>query len=309
MNLTELQILFQQKIQDTNPVFEVQQRPDTFTICNYLNRSIDKYLEKKYLALPTYEQRLSVIDMNYDELHNLITSHGVLTYNEAYPLVSPFPRSLSEYNWNDRGKRYRTTDDVLIPISITCTITRTEVYALTGQKIFAQWMSRRQAEKLISNSSDKVMYPKPIAVWEDPYSIMVIGDAYTTSISADQFTYLRKPYKLDYNYYELKGSLYGGSCDISSIPTDTWFLAKSYLTYVDRAGTTTNYKPGDKIIKVYGYNTITSIDVPNNEQVIVSYPWGYTDTPDFPTYLHDSIVDMAVSLFLDEAKFKLITKT
>ena len=76
------------------------------------------------------------------------------------------------------------------------------------------------------------------------------------------------------------------------------------MTYVNSVGVATTFKPGDKVLKVAGYNTITYDD----EQIVVGYPWGLTDTPDFPAYLHDSILDQAVSLFLEEAKLKLITK-
>jgi hypothetical protein len=294
MNLTELQILFQQKIQDTNPIFNVEQRPDTFTICNYLNKAIDRYLEKKFLSLPTFEQRLSAIDLNIDELHNLIVPNGSLTA----------PQDLTQYNWSTRGHRYRVPDDVLIPISLTCVVTRTEVYPMNGQVIFAEFMSRRQAEKLISHTADKVMYPKPIAVWEDPYYLMLIGDAYTTTITAANLTYIRKPFKLDHSYSEL-ASVGSGNLSITLIPTGTYFLAKSRLTYVNSGGSSTPYNAGDKILKVSGQNTIAG----GAEPIVVGYPWGLTDTPDFPAYLHDSIVDLAVSLFLDEAKLRLVPKS
>lgn len=293
MNLTELQILFQQKIQDTNPVFEVSQRPDSFVISNYLNRAVDKFLEKKYLLLPSFEQRLIVIDENIDELHNLIKPNGLLSSS----------KDLTEYNWSIRGHRYRTPDDILIPISLSCTVSREEVYPMTGQVLFADWMTRRQAERLVSNSSDKVMYPKPIAVWEDPYYIMLIGDAYTTSLVTGLLTYLRKPYKLDHNYTELTGTS-TGNLTISAITAGSYFLAKSRFTYVDPSGVPAVFKPGDKVYKRSGSDTLTYID----EQIKVGYPWGYTDTPDLAPQTHDSLVDLAVSLFLEEAKFKLISK-
>ena len=293
MNLVDLQILFQQKIQDTSPIFEVEQRPDSFTIVNYLNKAIDKYLEKKYLSLPSFEHRLVAIENNIDELRHLIYPYGVLTA----------VKDLTQYNWSTRGKRYRTPDDVLIPISLSCIVTRTEVYPMTGQTLFAEFTNRRQAEKLVSNTADKVMYPKPIAVWEDPFYLMVIGDAYTTVLTAGNLTYLRKPYKLDFSYSELSG-VGTGDLDITSITNGTFFLAKARLVYVNSAGVPTTYFPGDKVTKVAGYNTITYADEP----IVVGSPWGLTDSPDFPSSLHDLLVDLAVSLFLEEAKFKLITK-
>ena len=294
MNLIELQIAFQQKIQDTNPIFEVEQRPTSFEVCNYINKAVEKYLEKKYLLLPTFQHRLSAIEQNYDELRNLIIPHGTLTAT----------KNLAEYNWSGRGSRYRTPDDVLIPISLPCTVTRSEVYAMSGQTLFAQFISRLEAQRLLSNTVDKVMYPKPVAVFEDNFYVMLIGDAYTTTLIAGELTYLRKPYKVDFSYVELTGTI-TGNVDITAITINSYFLTKSRISYVNSGGTTTTYKPGDKVMKVSGYNTATYID----EQIIIGYPWGLTDTLDFPDYMHSVILDLAVSQFLEEAKFKLIPKS
>jgi hypothetical protein len=294
MNLTELQIAFQQKIQDTNPVFEVEQRPQSFEFCNYLNKAVEKYLEKKYLLLPTFQHRIAAIDQNLDELRNLIIHDGVLSAT----------KNLVEYNWSNRGNRYRIPDDVLVPISLPCTVSRNEVYPMVSQTIFAQWASRLEAQRLVSNTSDKVMYPRPLAVFEDKYYIMLIGDAYTTALTAGLLTYLRKPYKVDFSYIELSATGIG-NLSITAITNNSYFLSKANLTYVDSTGTPTTYKPGDKVLKVTGYNTITYLDEP----IVVGYPWGQTDTLDFPEFMHEGIVDLAVSLFLDEAKFKLIPKS
>jgi hypothetical protein len=294
MNVIELQIAFQQKIEDTNPIFRVEQRPESYVVLNYLNTAVSKYLEKKYLLLPTFQHRLAAIDQNMDELRNLIISDGLLTAS----------KNLAEYNWSGRGNRYRTPEDVYIPIALPCTISRNEVYPMVGQTEFAQWASRFEAQKLISNSSNKVMYPRPLAVFEDPYYIMLIGDAYTTTLTAGLLTYMRKPYKLDFSYTELtSGSTYG--LDITVIGTNSYFLTKSNITYVDSAGTPTRFKPGDKVLKVAGYNMAYYLD----EKIVIGYPWGMTDNIDFPEYMHPGLLDLGVSLFLDEAKFKLIPKS
>jgi hypothetical protein len=133
---------------------------------------------------------------------------------------------------------------------------------------------------------------------------MLIGDAYTTSITAGLLTYLRKPYKLDFNYTELVSTAFDNLL-ISAIPTGSYFLAKTPGTYFNSTGGLLTVKPGDKVLKVAGYHYF----IYDNTQLKVGYPWGTTDTPDFPDYLHDSLVDLAVSLFLDEAKFKLIPKS
>lgn len=292
MNVTELQILFQQKIMDVNPMFEVEQRPDTFTILNYLNRAIRIYLNERFLNLPTFEHMIVAVELARDDLSKLITRGGLLQYSYA----------MDSYNWGSRGRRYRMPEDVLIPLSIAATLTRTEVAAGSNQKMFAEWVSRQQAQKLISDTYDKMIHVRPVAFIEDEFYVCILGDAYTTSISADTISYVRKPSVLSFDYMELSGT---STIDITSITTGVYMKALTALTYVNAGGSPVNYKAGDKIIKVAGYNTITAL---SGEPPAIGYPWGYTDTPDFPDYLHEDILERATMLFLDEAKLKLVPK-
>lgn len=298
MDIREMQILFQQKIEDVNPIFKEAERPDTFTIANYFNKAIKRYLEEKYLSLPSFEHRLVMIESNFDELSKLTQMTADL---------SPV-RDTSQYNWSTRGTRFRAPSDVLIPFSLSCSVSRNEIYAMSSQKVFADFVSRRQAEKIISHSNDKVMYPRPICVWEDPYYIMVIGDAFTTAITAPYLSYIRKPYIMSFGYQSLTASSEFGNLNISAITDGSYFLMRSYSQYVDSGGTPTNYNPGDKVQKITGYNTVTNIGG-SGETCSVGYPYGETDTPDFPAYLHDRIIEIASQLFLDQAKLKLIPKS
>ena len=145
MNLIDLQILFQQKITDVNSVFEDQQRPDTYTIVNYLNRSIMDYLKKGFMSLQTFEQQLVAVDQAQDDLRFLIRTQDVPEY--------PWPTT--NQNWGDRGKRYRLPENVLIPLSLTCTVTREEVQPYTDQTVFAEFRSRIQAERLASSWAER----------------------------------------------------------------------------------------------------------------------------------------------------------
>lgn len=298
MDLLELQISFQQKIEDVNPMFEEKERPDTYQIVNTLNKSIMRYLRDKYVNLPSYELRMASIANNEDELRQLITTDYVLENS----------RALLNFNWGNRGVRYRTPDNVLVPYSLAVVISRSTIYPMSVQRVFAMFVNRKQAEKLVSNTSNKVMFDKILAVWEDPYYVMIVGDAYVTSISLPYLTYLKKPFELSFDYQELTASTQYGDLDITIITDGTYFLMKSYSRYKDADGDDALYKPGDKVQKIAGFNTIYNYPG-TGEQVKVGYPWGYTDTPEFPEYFHEQIVDMAVQIFLDEAKLKLIPKT
>ena len=292
MNLLDLQILFQQKIKDVNLVFEEEQRPDTYTIVNYLNRAIMDYLKKGFMSFPTFEQQLVAVSQAQDDLRFLIRTNDVPEY--------PWPTTFQ--NWGDRGKRYRLPDNILIPLSLTCTVTRIEVQPYTDQTVFAEFRSKIQAEKLIKTTHDQVIHITPIAFIEDEFYLVVIGDAYVTDITADRLTYLRKPDKLSFDYTELSGT---PNLNITSISNGTDMRALTPLRYVNFGGGTKNFFAGELVTKVSGYNTIFN---QNDEPVKIGYPWGYTDTPDFPEHMHEDILERSTQLFLDEAKLKLLPK-
>jgi len=297
MDLTELQILFQQKIQDVSPRFDQEDRPDSFSIVNYLNKTIKRYLNKKYVSLPSYELRLAAINSNIDELHQLIQTEDNLPH---WSYTSDLP-------WSNRGKRYRAPDNVLIPFSLSCQIIRSGIYPAVNERIFALFANRKQAERLVSNSYDKVMFDKPVALWDDPYNVVIIGDAYTSYIGDPTLTYVKKPFELSFDYNELVASSQYEDLDISVITDGSYFLMKSHSIYVDTSRIGTYYMPGEKVQKIAGYDTVYNYGG-IGQQVTVGYPWGYTDTPEFPEHLQETLVDMAVEMFLEEGKLKLTPK-
>ena len=294
MNIQELQIQFQQKIQDINKTFEFDERPDSYSIVNYLNKGINLYINDKYLSLPTYEQRLVLVDQNLDELNELITSDGNL-YHEV---------AATNYNWGSRAKRYRLPDDCLFPISLTVTVTRTEVLPMINQLQFVEFVSRRQAERIISDTSDKVIHPKPVAFIDDEYYVMVVGDSYVSSITASKLVYLRKPYTLSLTYSELTNT--DATIDISSIADNSYFRPMSSISYYDGSGVA-SFTAGSKVKKLAGYDSVTVVAV-SNVEMKVGFPWGETNVPDLAPLTHMKLVDLAVQLFVDEAKLKLVPK-
>lgn len=291
MNIVELQILFQQKLKDIDPSLDIDQRLDTFTIANYLNKSIDRHLQEKYLMLPTFEQRLAAIDFNQDELRMLIKGKA---------LPTDYTPTSSEA-WQTYGERFLIDEDILTPISLSVNRSRNEIYAGSNEAVFCDLVSRRQAERILTTASDHPMYPKPLAIWLNKYHMIVIGDAYTTAITNPYLVYLKKPFTLSFNYTEITTE---GANNISAIPVNSYFIVHSRCSYYNDLFQATVYDAGSKVRKLNGYNTVTVVD----DDLKIGYPYGEIDTPEFPEYMHDGIVDKAISIYLDEAKFKLIAK-
>jgi len=294
MNLTELEILFNQKISEVHPRFKEENRPESFYIANYLNKAIREIIQDRLINLPTFEQRISAIDIHQDEFSELIVPNKLLTN----------PKSISNYNWTDRGNRYQVPSDMLIAISLNCVHTRIEVYPYSEQKVFAQFVSRKQAERIVSDPANKSIFVRPIVFIDDKYYLTLIGDAYTSDISTPYLTYLKEPFDLSHEFTKLNST--SPILSISGIPDGSYFRMLSIGEYVNSAGSFTIYEPGDKVLKVSGYNVINQVD--SDQDLEVGYPYNYTDTPEFPEFMHDILLEMALRMFLEEGNLKLVSK-
>lgn len=294
MNLTELEILFHQKISEVHPRFKEENRPESFYIANYLNKAIREHIQERLLNLSSFEQRISAIDIHQDQFRELIISNKELTN----------AKSISNYNWTGRGNRYQAPSDMLIPISVSCVHTRTEVYPYSEQKVFAQFVSRKQAERIVSDPANKAIFVRPIVFIDDKYYLTLIGDAYTGAITSPYLTYLKEPFDLSHEFTRLSSTT--ATLSISDISNGSYFRMLSTGEYVNSSGTATIYEPGDKVLKVTGYNSIDQVD--SDRDLEVGYPYKYTDTPEFPEFMHDILLEMAVRMFLEEGNLKLVSK-
>lgn len=303
MNLTELEILFHQKISEVHPRFKEESRPESFYVANYLNKAIREFIQQRLLDLPSFEQRISALDIHQDEFSNLIVGHKELTDNVTVNYVSSGDFIIN-YNWSGRSKRYQVPSDMMIPISLACKHTRTEVYPYSDQRVFAQFVSRKQAERIVSDPANKAIFVRPIAFIDDKYYIMLIGDAYTTALSSPYLTYLKEPFELSHEFTRLSSST--STLTISAITDGSYFRMLSPGEYVNSVGAATTYRPGDKVLKVAGYPTISQIDT--NRDIEVGYPYNYTDTPEFPEFMHDLLLERSVMMFLEEGNLKLVSK-
>lgn len=294
MNIVELQIQFQQKIQDINPIFGNEDRPSSFSIVNYLNKAIHFYIKEKYLSLPTFEQRLAMIDENYDEIKQLIVSDHLLGNSATHT------KQNTNLNWGTRSRQYRLPDDCLMPISLSVNVWRNEVVPMTSGIQFAKFVNRRQAERLISDNSDKTIHIRPLAFLENDYFLNIVGDAYVTDLEASELTYLRKPFDLSFEYTEYTSLT--SSINVTSPPVGTYFRPLCDIVY-----DSVSYIAGSKVVKLAGVNTAT-VDPIDNTSLKIGYPYGLTDVPEIDNMSHMKIVDLAVSLFIDEAKLKLVPR-
>jgi len=293
MKLIDLQILFQQKSEDISSAFKDIERPSTFIIVNYLNKAVDRFLRERYLNYATHVEKVTAILRDTDLLRNLIKTTATL--NTEADATTLFPYQRTTY----------LPDDLMLLLSVSCNYRRSAVPPIaTSNLVITDFVTQEQARKLIKTDANKSLYPTPIAVYDNQFSLIVAGDSYTTAIYSIKMRYLRKHFDLSLDYVELIGTL-GVDLDITAIINGSYFRSLCRAVYVNSVGTLLDIYPGDKVLKVAGYNTITDYSgwIPK-----VGYPYGYCDEPEFPEYIHEQLADIAVNMFVDEAKLKLVPK-
>jgi len=296
MNLIEMQIMFHQKAEAINAQFFDRLRPTSFEIVNYFNKAIDRYVRDKFLSLPTHEMRRNSVLAGMDVLRDMVEHQRATVEDTSGTLPFAF------------SKRIILPPDMLCLLGVYGTYSRSAVPPMTSDVVFSELTPMESARRLATSDADKPIYPRPIAALENEFNLLLIGDAYTTDITNIAVRYLRKHFELSFNYRELEGAADGADLTINSIVADTnYFRALAKGTYYSDPSTQITVQAGQKLVKVTGRNNMEGTSFPNWKQKIGA-PYGMTDTPEFPEYMHEEIVDLGVQMFMDEAKLKLTPK-
>ena len=298
MNLLEMQIMLQTKAEAINTDFFDKLRPDSYDIINYLNKSIDRYIRDKYLNFPVFELRRASILSNMDALKDMVENTKALTED----VITGFPHG-------DATLRIILPTDMLSLISVYCTYSRSDVPPMTSDIVFTEFTSLEETKDIVTTDANKPIFPHPVAAYENEFGILLIGDAYTTQFSNVKIRYLREPFDLSFSYDELEATDNG--TDLTNINTivadNNYFRSFAKGQYYDDVPSAITIQAGEKVKKISGYNTIVGTAYSGWKQKIGA-PYGQTDTPELPGHLHEELVDLAVQIFMDEAKLKLIPK-
>jgi len=190
MTTFEMQQLFEELLQTSNPLFNDSEKPDTDTIFRYLNLAQVEYIQKKYLSAPTFYERTQVIGANMNDLKNLIVTLDFLNsptppYTNSIVLI---PDTLAVWHY----------------LSLSGVITRTYPYTTTSSLIDFTPIEAENLNQYLTTSINKPIILVPVYthtkrgipnVLGDQSGILVIHDSYTTltptSTKAQVMTYPR----------------------------------------------------------------------------------------------------------------------
>lgn len=317
MNLVEMQILFHQIIEDTNPEFWGSQRPVSFNVVNYLNQAVMRYVQKKYLPFSTIEENAKFISQNSNDIINLI--HTVKTsqkpgfyfdeMNDGLGSVAVMDTEQTQGPFFNNIIQYVLPQDYLHYIKFYVKTRRENASVLptTGVQHWQECkiISQDKIGRFMVNEFNRPIIREPVVLFETDNIISIIHDGDQTALLEVQLVYLRKPDTLSFDFTWMDGTAGTDFLDSSMIGQFVRVKKGSLFHYPVvhfpiggfRAGQ--KFKVFDGYYKVYPQNTYYGI---------VGYPGNETDELSLSANTHEDIVRLAVQMFLDEAKFKLLEK-
>ncbi len=318
MTLLEMQILFQQIIEDTSPEFFASQRPDTWNMVNYLNQASMRFMDR-YISQPTTKDNIRLIDENSNDLKDMIrkvgTNNFVLTGGTYYEVSD----GLQIYNppagqdhlgpSGDNIKIYSLPDDYLHFISCYIKVNRQGADIMPSalhmwQK--CELITQDQVERYITTDINKPIMREAVIMFDaDSFARIILAPDQSNSIYELEFTYLRKPHTLDFDFQWINGGD-GTALTYAMVSKQVRVRNGSLMKYPTSLEPIRGYKPGDKFRVINGYYNLYSYS--NYHGRYIGYPGNSTNELSIASYLHEDIVRMAVSMLLDEAKFKLVQK-
>jgi hypothetical protein len=318
MTLLEMQILFHQIIEDTSPEFFDKQRPDSYNVVNYLNQASMRFMDR-YVSLPTMKENVRLISENSNDLKDMIRKVGTSnfgvsggTYYEIGDGLQIYTPASGEDHLGPFGPNvriYKLPDDFFHYISCYIKSSRigSDIMTTTSQ-IWqeCELVSSDQAGRYVYTDINMPIMRKPVILFDADNFVRIINPPdQSTLVYEIEFTYLRKPHTLDFDFEWLDAGA-GTVLTSAMINKQVRVRDGSLMRYPDSIQPTNGYKSGDKFRVLNGYYNTYSYSVYHGRWL--GYPGNSTDELSIAGRLHEDIVRLAVQMLLDEAKFKLAQK-
>ena len=310
MTLIEMQILFYQIVEDTSSIYVDSQRPDSYNVVNYLNQSVMRYIQKKYLSFPTIEENINSISKSQNDLKDLIrritlTDAVSSSYHILRNGLNPIENTPTQQPYGSYYKIYQLPYDFMHVIACSVQASRTNASIMKSNNL--QWTQCKivppnQSKRFITNSINLPILRESVVFFNADQTMVLIYDHEQGEPNDVELTYLIKPYKLSFDFNWITGF-------VSSM-IGQYFRVKagSRIMYPTSGFPAGGWYSGQQLKVRDGYETIYPYTDDMTYESYVGYPANETDECPLAVYLHEDIVRLAVQMFLEEAKLKLVTK-
>jgi len=265
--------------------------PDTETIVKFLDTAQTRYLKTRYLSGKDIKTTVAVIMKATDELRNIIkrTTLTPVSYSGTTNSYTDYVSYVS----------LSSLTDYLHYIRADVKVTRTAAITISSTHVPCELMDYGDVDTYLSNPYNYpiIMYPRIIFQEDDLMDIIYDADTSITAGASMNLTYLRNPKKLidEYTKTECYSTTTTGTIGEVYIVTGGTVIYNA-LSYIS----------GETFTIVSG---VLSIPFTNtNTGCLLGDYTTETQECELAEYTHEEIVRLALAMYLDELKFKLIQK-
>ena len=292
MTVKEMTYLWMKCLEEVDNKLVTVDLPDTETIVKFLDTGQTRYLKQKYLSGKNIKDTVKVIMKATDELRNIIkrTTLTPVTYSATTNSYTGFASYVS----------LSSLTDYLHYIRADVKLTRTKTVAIaSGKYVPCELMDYEDVDMYLSHPYNYPIIIYPRIIFQESDQMDIIYDEGTTlsSGASMNLTYLRSPKTLVDEYTRTE-------C-FSSTRTAT--VGERYVV---TGGTVVyngvSYEEGEDFIVVTGFLSIPFTNT-NTGCLWGNYATEITEC-ELAEYTHEEIVRLALGIYLDELKFKLMQK-
>jgi len=341
MNVRQMTIEFERGIQLIDDNFVLKEKLDTENMLYFLNVAQERYLKETYLSKASLQENIQFLQKRADDLKQLVERSvsgrcvggvvlpyvtlltdvdiptGYIGAGQTYIVDAPAAETITypvggvaysdgnTFVGTAGNTEYTDTGaDVFIVLDTTADggevlrvpydyiyymLSRSKVTRSTVAVASAEWTSNKvithdELDNVITTPFNDPILRKPCVLFEDSSSMVIYSDS-DTILSDFELIYIRKPNKLILDTYVTATGV---------LPVGTYTIVSDIATF-----DALFYNIGDTIT---GY-AAKSLTV--GTAVLSHLAFG-TNTCELAEYTHQEIVDLAVKIFIEEVKYKLM---
>ena len=195
----------------------------------------------------------------------------------------------------DGGDLLRVPYDYIYYMLSRSKITRSTVAVANAEWTSNKVITHDELDNVIQTPFNDPILRKPCILFEGADSMAIYDDS-DTSITDFELIYIRKPKKLildTYTEITSTGAIGGSVGDVYTIVSDAAVIDPE-------GGDPTFYDIGDT------YTIVNILDELDSGTIALSHLAFGTNTCELADYTHQEIVDLAVKIFIEEVKYKLL---
>jgi len=184
MTVREMQMAFDTRIQLVSEREEVMEKPDSYTILQFLNRAQEKYINDNFLSEGTLKENIEFIQKRSDILRNIIKRHT--------NVESLIPMSSTEV---DGGIEMELPSDYLYYLKSFSYATNSLAGISTKTWTPNRVVNHSELDMITNGVFNTPILRKPCVVFEEDDKAILYKDR-DTEVYNLNYIYLRKPYEM-----------------------------------------------------------------------------------------------------------------